>query len=269
MSGIDPDFEFAPAKINLALHIRRRREDGYHDLETVFVFADFGDRLHAVPAPDWQLQISGPEADIPGSLTDNLVLRAARAFATTTGIQQCFAFHLHKEIPVAAGLGGGSADAAAALRLLNRLTGDPLPMDELLQMAASLGSDVPACLLSRSLIGEGVGDFLRDGPDVAGLSLLLVNPGVALPVGPVFAAWDGVDLGGLGADWRQGRNDLEAAAIRLQPKIATVLDWLRDLPGVELVRMSGSGASCFAVLNGDHPLPDAPSGWWWRAVRLI
>lgn len=269
--------EAAPAKINLALHVRRRRADSYHDLETLFAFTRFGDRLHATPADRWSLEVSGPTAGAAGPLNDNLVLRAARAFAAETGLPQRYAFSLEKHIPVAAGLGGGSADAGAALRLLNRLSGLPLNVAQLEQIGATLGADVPACVRARTARGSGAGEVLEDanplsGPlsvPLSGLGVLLVNPRVPVPTGPVFKAWDGKDRGPLGADWREGRNDLEAPALTIQPVIADVLNWLRTLPGATLVRMSGSGATCFALFDGPAPEAKAPAGWWSAATELL
>lgn len=263
--------EPAPAKLNLALHVRRRRLDGYHDLETLFAFTAFGDRLAAHPADAWALELEGPFADAAGPLADNLVLKAARAFADASGSRARYAFRLLKRIPVAAGLGGGSADAAATLRLLNRLAGAPLDSAALAQLAAGLGADVPACLHARTAFATGLGERLSPGPDLAGTPILLVNPGVAVPTGPVFAVWDGVDRGSLGADWRAGRNDLEPPAIRLQPVIAEVLGWLAGLPGVRLARMSGSGATCFALGEGlDRAADHARArGWWAEPTSLL
>lgn len=261
--------EDAPAKINLALHVRRRRDDGYHDLETLFAFTRFGDRLSAAEADDWALEVDGPTAQAAGPLSENLVLWAAHRFAAATGIRERYAFTLEKRIPVAAGLGGGSADAGAALRLLNRLTGHPLNEAELEQLGATLGADVPACVRSRPALGTGVGEALVDIGELPPMGVLLVNPRVAVPTGPVFRAWDGVDRGALGHDWRTARNDLEAPAIRLQPVIADVLAWLRGLPGVSLVRMSGSGATCFALFEGAIPSVEAPNGWWVQPTALL
>jgi 4-diphosphocytidyl-2-C-methyl-D-erythritol kinase len=261
--------EDAPAKINLALHVRRRRDDGYHDLETLFAFTRFGDRLHATEADDWSLEVSGPTADAAGPLGENLVLWAAHRFAQAAGVRERYAFALEKHIPVAAGLGGGSADAGAALRLLNRLTGHPLGEAELEHLGTSLGADVPACVRSRPAFGTGAGEALVDAGALPPMGVLLVNPRVAVPTGPVFRAWDGQDRGPLGHDWRAARNDLEAPAIHLQPVIAEVLAWLRTLPGASLVRMSGSGATCFALFEGAIPAVDAPDGWWMQPTVLL
>lgn len=268
MTGI-AGAEDAPAKINLALHVRRRRDDGYHDLETLFAFTRFGDRLRATEADDWSLEVEGPTAEASGPVAENLVLWAAHGFAAATGIRERYAFTLEKRIPVAAGLGGGSADAGAALRLLNRLTGHPLSEGQLEQIGATLGADVPACVRCRPALGTGAGEALLDVAPLPPMGVLLVNPRVAVPTGPVFRAWDGDDRGPLGADWRAARNDLEAPAIGLQPVIADVLAWLRTLPGASLVRMSGSGATCFALFERAVPPVEAPDGWWVQPTALL
>jgi 4-diphosphocytidyl-2-C-methyl-D-erythritol kinase len=269
MSGDDAGSEHAPAKINLALHVRRRRPDGYHDLETLFAFTRFGDLLTAREDADWSLAVDGPTAAAAGPLEQNLVLWAAHAFAAATGSRVRYAFRLTKRIPVAAGLGGGSADAGAALRLLNRLAGSPLSEMDLELIGAGLGADVPACVRSRTAVGAGVGEALSPGPDLAGQTLLLVNPQVPVPTGPVFRAWDGIDHGPLGTDWRSARNDLEPAAIALQPVIADVLAWLRALPGANFARMSGSGATCFALFDRAVPQVSPPQGWWAVPTELL
>jgi len=258
----------APAKINLALHVRERMADGYHAIETLFAFTEFGDRLLASPAPEWSLAVVGPTADAAGPLEDNLVLRAARAFAEAAGSSARYAFLLEKHIPVAAGLGGGSADAGAALRLLNRAAGDRLTAGALEAIGAGLGADVAACVRSVSCIGTGRGEKLLPAASVAGTHVLLVNPRVPVPTGPVFRGWDGVDRGALGAEYAAGRNDLEAPARLLQPVIGEVLDWLSRLPGVRLARMSGSGATCFALFD-ELPTVVIPDGWWGVVTRLV
>ncbi|WP_448582453.1 4-(cytidine 5'-diphospho)-2-C-methyl-D-erythritol kinase [Thermaurantiacus sp.] len=258
--------EAAPAKVNLALHVRARLADGYHALETLFAFTRFGDTLMARPAADWALEVVGETASAVGPEADNLVLRAARAFAEATGSRARFRFRLEKRIPVAAGLGGGSADAAATLRLLDRATGTGLGPAGLLALAAQLGADVPACLACVTARGEGRGERLAPARPRAGTPILLVNPGVPVATGPVFQAWDGVDRGPLGDDPAAGRNDLEAPAIALQPVIADVLAWLRTLPGASLVRMSGSGATCLAL---GVRAARVPKGWWGVATELV
>lgn len=269
--------ESAPAKINLALHLRRRRDDGYHDLESVFAFTEFGDRLSAEPAPALRLTLSGPTAAAADVGDDNLVLRAARALASAAGIRAGALLHLEKHIPVAAGLGGGSADAAAALRLLNRLWGLDWPLDRLAALAAPLGADVPVCVFSQTCLGAGKGDELAPWPQhLAGTPLLLVNPRVPVPTGPVFAGWDRVDRGGIvaGAALADLRNDMTAAAVALQPVIADVLAALAADGTARLVRMSGSGATCLA-LYPEEAARDAAAerltgtGWWVCATHII
>lgn len=263
--------EEAPAKINLALHVRRRRADGYHELETLFAFTRFGDRLTAFPADQWSLDVVGPTAGAAGPSVDNLVLRAVEAFVAATDWAARHALRLEKHIPVAAGLGGGSADAAATLRLLNRLAGNVLDEPALEEIGARLGADVPACVRSRATFGAGAGERLGSAPPVSGAGVLLVNPGVAMPTGPVFAAWDGVDRGPLHPDddWRLARNDLQAPAIGIAPVVADVLDWLQGLEGATHVRMSGSGATCFALFDGAPPDVRPPDDWWSIATELL
>jgi 4-diphosphocytidyl-2-C-methyl-D-erythritol kinase len=238
--------ETAYAKINLALHVRRRREDGYHEIETVFAFCGDGDVVTAAPARDLTLEIEGPFAE-GLSATDNLVLDAARCFSSR------FSLKLTKNLPVASGIGGGSADAAATLRLLSRLTGEPLPPVEIQR---ALGADVPACVVSQSRRGTGVGEVLESISPVTGLSVLLVNPLIALSTAAVFRTWDAIDRGPLD-NWRTGRNDLESPAKALVPVIGELIDWLEVQPGTMLARMSGSGATCFALFSEDWACAEA------------
>ena len=230
--------ETAYAKINLALHVRRRRDDGYHEVETVFAFCEHGDVLSAAPAHDLSLTIDGPFAACL-SVTDNLVIRAAQAMGVPAALR------LTKNLPVASGIGGGSADAAATLRLLSKLSGAPLPA---LAEQTRLGADVPACVASQTMRGSGVGEALSAADSVSGIPVLLVNPGVPLSTGAVFVRWDGVDRGALG-EWQAGRNDLEQPATSLVPEISPLIDHLRQTAGVTLARMSGSGATCFALFE--------------------
>lgn len=246
-----PLVEVAPAKINLALHVRARMPDGYHRIETLFAFARDGDVLRAEPADTLSLAIEGPFADGLSAGPDNLVLRAAAALQAATGTAAGASLRLEKNLPIASGIGGGSADAAAALRLLARLWDVDTDLDAI---ARRLGADVPACLAGRPVRGDGRGDELVevDAAALAGLKLLLVNPGVAMPTGPVFAGWDGRDRGALGtgdplAVARAGRNDLEPPAIAIAPVIAELVAWLQARGGALLARMSGSGATCFAL----------------------
>lgn len=268
--------EIAPAKINLALHVRARELNGYHRIETLFAFAEKGDLLNVRGGEGLSLEITGPfAADLAGE-RDNLVLRAGEALRRRTGITGGAALTLDKRLPVASGLGGGSADAAAALRLLARWWCVDADEALLLEIAAPLGADVPACLLSRTCRGEGRGDILSpaDGSSLAGTPLLIVNPLVPVPTGPVFAAWDGEDRGPL-EGWREGRNDLEPPAVALAPEIGEVLARLREAESVLLSRMSGSGASCFALFETEAARDAAQDRiaalrphWWQLATRL-
>ncbi|MEY4237735.1 MAG: hypothetical protein RL339_336 [Pseudomonadota bacterium] len=262
--------ETAFAKINLALHVRRRREDGYHELETVFAFVDAGDRLSVSPAARDSLLVLGEFAGTLDNPFDNILMRALSALPRAAG----WAVTLEKNLPVAAGLGGGSADAGALFRLVERAQGLP---DDWQARAARLGADVPACVRSRACIGRGTGTELTEVPnDLAGMACLLVNPRVPLSTGPVFKAWDGVDRGRLPAgDLREimlaGRNELDAPALGLCPVIGDVLGALRATSPV-LARMSGSGATCFALYD-DAEQRDAaqaamPTEWWTLAGAL-
>ncbi len=260
--------EPAPAKINLALHVRGRLPDGRHRIETLFAFCVDGDRVEAEPAETLSLECSGPFGQaIEG---ENLVLAAARALQAAANVRAGAALNLIKNLPVASGIGGGSADAAAALRLLTRLWGvDP---QHATQVAPALGADVPACLLSMTARGSGAGDALEFvDAGVSGAPLLLVNPLLALSTRAVFAAWDGSDRGPL-TEWREGGNDLEAPARSIVPAIGEVLDWLGDQPGADFVRMSGSGASCFALFDNrgarDAAAATCPARWWHLATHL-
>lgn len=275
--------EIGYAKINLALHVRRKRADGYHEIETIFAFAEDGDLLRAdvlPPAAGHRLSITGPFGSALSADGDNLVIRAADAASSRfpASAPPAVDFILDKRLPVAAGIGGGSADAAAALRLLC----SSVDQKELLGLAAGLGADVAACLVSRTCRGEGVGERLiavEEGA-VAGMPLLLVNPGLPCATGPVFAAWDGVDRGALaGGDplgaAMAGRNDLEAPARRLLPAIGEVIEALSGCAGVVLARMSGSGATCFALFDSERrrdaaaaAIAAARPGWWCLATRL-
>lgn len=262
--------ERAPAKINLALHIRHRRPDGYHELETLFAFAADGDTVTVVPATADSFAITGPfaaaltaSAERAGEpVTPNLVERAAIAFRATFGIEQPNAITLDKHLPVASGIGGGSADAAATLRALARLHAIAPEDPRLFVIAEALGADVPACLLGRTTLGTGKGEALIPVHGLAGTPLLLVNPGVAVSTGAVFARWDGHDRGGIAVEGDlltraiAGRNDLQPPALELAPVIADVLTALAASEGVLLSRMSGSGATCFALFENE-PARDA------------
>ena len=274
--------ETAYAKINLALHVRAREPDGYHRIETLFAFAEDGDRLGVGAGDGLSLRISGPFASELCEAGDNLVLRAAEALRDRCRIGKGASLILDKRLPVASGIGGGSADAAAALRLLRRWWSLEVEDAVLLDIARELGADVPACVGSRTTRGEGRGDRLlsSDGAGLSGSPLLLVNPRVPVSTAAVFRAWEGADRGPLppGAPLGAalaGRNDLEAPACSIAPEIREVLVALVSREGLRLTRMSGSGATCFglfetvedrdsarAAIASMHPL------WWQLATRL-
>lgn len=263
--------EIAPAKLNLALHVRGRMPDGRHSIETIFAFCVDGDRLTAGPANGISLEVNGPFATDLDKNEDNLVLRAARSLAATAQAGSGAELVLEKRLPIASGIGGGSADAAATLRLLTSLWQiDPKHAQEL---APSLGSDVPACLLSLTARGMAAGDSLTTMslPGLSGTPVLLVNPRIPLRTDQVFAGWDGRDRGPL-TDWREGRNDLEESARTLAPEIGSVIAWLAARPGSQFVRMSGSGATCFALFDSEEARDSAsaavPSEWWRLASFL-
>jgi 4-diphosphocytidyl-2-C-methyl-D-erythritol kinase len=255
--------EIAYAKINLELRVRGRRDDGFHDIDTLFAFAEDGDRLSVAEGEGLSLAVTGPFAGELGGCEDNLVLRAARLLDPGRGAR----LTLDKRLPVASGIGGGSADAAAALRLLVRWWDLGLGRAELIALARHLGADVPACLLSKTARGTGRGDVLEPAEaQVAGKPVLLVNPRVPLSTAEVFGRWRPMPAAG---------NDLEPAALELAPAIGEVLSSLRAQPGVELARMSGSGATCFALFDSEARRDSAAvaiaagrRGWWQLASRL-
>ncbi len=272
--------EAAPAKVNLTLLITGRRDDGYHLLDSLVVFGPAADRLHAAPAEGLTLQVTGPFAAGLCDEPDNLVMRAARALAAWAGRPATAALTLEKHLPVASGIGGGSADAAAALRLLARLWRITPPATVLADIAAGLGADVPVCLDSRPARMRGIGEQIGPAPLLPSCGLLLVNPGVPLATAPVFRA----RTGGFSSphDWPQAwtdatamahalaaaGNDLQDAACRVCAPVAAVLDHLARLPGVLLSRMSGSGATCFALFATPEAAVAAASGLppaWWAA----
>ena len=274
---------FAPAKINLWLHVTGRRPDGYRELDSLVAFADVGDRLSAAPAQELTLTVSGPFAAALDAGADNLVLRAARSLAAHCGIPAQAALHLHKNLPVASGIGGGSADAAAALRLCARLWRADIGNAAMARLALDLGADVPACLAGRTARMTGIGEKLAP-PDPAppAAPAVLVNPGIAVSTGQVFEALAGPfgspaenrggDFAGRAA---ANRNDLEAPAIALVPEIADVLAALRAAPGLRLARMSGSGATCFGLFDGAaaaeaaaRAIAAAHPAWWVAACSI-
>jgi 4-diphosphocytidyl-2-C-methyl-D-erythritol kinase len=268
--------EAAPAKINLFLHVIGRRADGYHLLDSLAVFPDVGDVLHAGADATLSLAIGGPFAGALAGEGDNLVLRAAGALAAARGVCPAARLVLEKNLPVASGIGGGSADAAAALRLLARLWG-VAPADTAL--AAALGADVPVCLAGRAARMGGVGDVLSSAPVMPACGLVLVNPGIGVSTPLIFAARSGdfsaparlplgwTEFAAFAADLERLGNDLEAPALRLCPSIGTSLAALRAQPGCALARMSGSGATCFGLFANAAAADVAASalrrpGWW-------
>lgn len=280
---------FAPAKINLYLHVTGRRADGYHLLDSLIAFADIGDNLTVEPAPSLSLAVSGPEAAALAALgDDNLVLRAARLLLGRAGIAAGAAMHLDKNLPVAAGVGGGSSDAAAALLALRRLWRLSLEDDALCSLGSRLGADVPACVYGRAVWVGGVGERLEPAGALPETGILLANPRRALPTAAVFAGRHGP----FGAAGRfapmpsnaselvdllaSRRNELTDAAIGLVPEIGTVLARLGQLPGSLLVRMSGSGATCFALFADRAAAEEACAllcaaepRWWCAAGGFV
>jgi 4-diphosphocytidyl-2-C-methyl-D-erythritol kinase len=272
------DVETAFAKINLALHVRRRREDGYHDIETLFAFAQHGDQLQASLSDRLALTIDGPFGSSLSADEDNLVMQAANRLRAQFSITDGASIRLTKNLPIASGIGGGSADAAAAARLLNRLWDIQASEQELADILAPLGADIPACVFSRTSFGSGTGTalILRDDSNVPARHLLLVNPLQSVSTAAIFKAWDGKDKGPVarGDIWPatlSGRNDLEPIAAAICPAITDILDVLvRANPA--MVRMSGSGATCFALFNEAKDLEAAKAHlaprWWSMGTEL-
>jgi 4-diphosphocytidyl-2-C-methyl-D-erythritol kinase len=275
--------EKAPAKVNLTLHVLGRRADGYHEIESLVGFADVGDALTFSSGGALALAVGGPTGPAAGDVADNLVLKAARALAERVADLKLGRFSLSKRLPVAAGLGGGSSDAAAALRLLARANGIARDDPRLMQAAVATGADVPVCLDPRTRRMGGIGEILSDPLDLPRLPAILVNPGVAVSTRDVFAALPptapaaqgGRPAGTLLDEIANGRNDLEAPAIELEPAIAELLAVLGRLPGCRLARMSGSGATCFGLFESTRAATAAGRtlrvgypGWWVRATVI-
>jgi 4-diphosphocytidyl-2-C-methyl-D-erythritol kinase len=252
----------APAKINLYLHVIGRRDDGYHELDSLVAFADIGDAIAATPASGLSLRIDGPFAPaLSGDAAENLVLRAAQVLAEHVGIAPRASLSLTKNLPVASGIGGGSSDAAATLRALAALWRLRIADDALSELALRLGADVPVCLAGRPAWLAGIGERVEPAPPLPPLAILLANPGVALSTPAVFKARRGPfstpgRLAQLPSDtasflaWLRGcNNDLTDAAIGLVPAVGELLTALAAADGVRLARMSGSGATCFALFD--------------------
>lgn len=280
----------APAKVNLTLTVLARRPDGYHELDSLVAFAGTGDDLTLEPGDSLDLVVEGPSAGATGPRDGNLIIKAARALDQRRVGLKSGMFRLIKRLPAAAGLGGGSSDAAAALRLLARLNGLSLQDSAIVEAARATGADVPVCLVPRMRMMRGVGDVL--GPPLAGAGLfaVLVNPGQPVETARVFGRLglqpgeqhrertrpfdDGATTVQL-SDIAAADNDLEPAAIAVAPVVAEALDSLRALPGCRLARMSGSGATVFGLFGDRHEaavagrtLARQRRGWWVRATGL-
>lgn len=271
--------ERARAKVNLYLHITGRRPDGYHHLDSLAVFPDVGDVLSVAPSDSLSLAITGPFAPALSATDDNLVLRAARALLQAAGTTHGAALTLEKNLPVASGIGGGSADAAAALRLLDRVWTLGLPAPELAGIALGLGADVPVCLIGSPARMGGIGELIGIAPVLPACGMVLVNPGAPVATADVFrsraeaysdpatlpARWEDADA--LATDLARLTNDLEVPARRLCPPIDEALAWLNARPGCRFARMSGSGATCFGLFDDSAAATAAadtevPPGWW-------
>ncbi|MGB0749479.1 MAG: 4-(cytidine 5'-diphospho)-2-C-methyl-D-erythritol kinase [Magnetospiraceae bacterium] len=280
--------EAAPAKVNLFLHVTGRRDDGYHLIDSLVVFVDVCDLLFVQPTETAiTLALQGPQAINLEAPEDNLVTRAARALRAATGGTRGAAITLEKHLPIAAGIGGGSADAAAALRVLTRLWHLNLSPERMRELALGLGADVPVCLESRPRFMGGIGERLTATPTLPPCWLVLVNPGVRLSTPMVFAAREGAfseagrftgtvpDARSLAARLADTRNDLQEPAMRLAPEVRTVLDACAALPDCLLARMSGSGATCFALFENREPAEAAAHqlaqrfGWWAAAAPIL
>jgi 4-diphosphocytidyl-2-C-methyl-D-erythritol kinase len=278
---------FAPAKINLFLHVTRKRSDGYHDLQSLVAFADIGDELTLFRDGNFSLSVTGPFAEGLAGEGDNLVLRAARALTSRANIRGA-RIALAKNLPVASGIGGGSADAAAALRGLPALYGESPSNEELLAIAASLGSDVPVCVASQTAWMEGRGEIVTPLPPLPTTHIVLVNPGVSVATADVFrrltirageatltppAAFASQDA--LVRYLKRTRSDLEAPALAIAPGIGSALEALAQRDAL-FARMSGSGATCFGLFetaakaqSAAAAIAKAEPGWWARAGRRV
>ena len=279
---------FAPAKINLYLEVVGRRPDGYHLLDSLVVFADIGDRIELASADQLSLSLTGPFGEALAVEPDNLVLRAAQLLAEATARPPSVSIRLEKRLPLASGIGGGSADAAATLRGLGRLWKVELSPAQLASIALRLGADVPACLLSMPLRMEGIGELITPAAGLPPLGILLVNPQRPVPTGQVFRhpalkfsparpfAPPVRDRDALVRFLLERRNDLEAPARDIEPAVGEALDELARLDGVLLARMSGSGATCFglfasreAAAAGARSLCASRADWWLAAGRVL
>lgn len=269
----------APGKINVFMRVGAVMEDGYHDVATAYQAVSLYEDVRAYPDDEFSLSFGGSIDTSSLPVDDsNLALKAARLLARRTGYTGGVRLEIDKHVPIAGGMGGGSADAAATLRALATLHGVALEDPRLFGIADALGSDVPACLLGRTAFGSGRGEQLEVLEGLTGTPVLLVNPGVGVSTAAVFRGWDGEDRGPIGrgdllAIALAGRNDLEPPARAIAPAIDAVLDALAAQTGVLLARMSGSGATCFALFETDDARDAAATalagrGWWLAATRL-
>lgn len=284
-SPADPVREHAPAKLNLDLLITARRPDGYHELDSLVAFTDLGDALSFEHTDTLSLELAGPFAPALPAGADNLVLRAARALAAVAGRPASARIRLEKRLPVAAGVGGGSADAAATLRGLQRLWGTALGAAEIAELALTLGADVPVCLLGQPVRMGGIGELLQPLAGLPTLHLVLVNPGLPLATAAVFKALRAETFGQRACvvpeaptlAWLQAcRNDLEPPARTLLPVIGDILTALAAEPGCRVARMSGSGPTCFgafatpaAAAAARQRMATQHPRWWVAACRTL
>lgn len=279
--------ENAPAKVNLALHVTGRRDDGYHLIDSLVMFTQVGDRVSVHADTQDRFRIEGPFAASLGAGEDNLVIRARNLFRDLTGLRAPVEIVLEKNLPVASGVGGGSSDAAATLRALMRLSHVEFDPETLARQALALGADLPMCVVARTLVACGIGEDIKGAADLPSLALVLANPGVAVPTPSVFRALprsenaplppltDVSDFSTL-VNWlADTRNDLQAPALSVAPVIGDVLDAL-SATGAAISRMSGSGATCFGVFSSDEAAADAAEAlarrfpsWYVKATRTI
>jgi len=275
----------APAKLNLFLNVVGRREDGYHLIDSLFAFVGLADGLRIAPSDRPSVAAEGPFAAALGAEADNLVARAQALMIADAGGGRAFAITIEKRIPVAAGLGGGSADAAATIRALDAALGSNLPRERLAALAASLGADVPACLEGRPVVARGIGEILVPAPAMPACGVLLANPRVPTPTPAVFQAFRALnpsitpreplplpvaipDLAALVEAIAPRGNDLLPAALTVTPVIGEVVRTLEALPGAAYAGLSGSGATCFALFEREEQARSAAGalsaerGWW-------
>lgn len=267
--------ETARAKVNLTLHVGPVQESGYHPVHSLVVFADIGDVLDARLAGEFSLKIKGPFAENTPSGAENLIIKAASVTAVHNHVNAKLAYTLNKKLPVASGIGGGSADAAAALRLLSRA--ENANWSKLAESFLPFGADVPVCYLSRTCVMEGIGEEILPWPGLGQIPAILVNPGLGVSTKDVFEKFDSI---GCSSDFsikagslldmaKSGRNDLQAIAVQMQPEIKTVLDAISEQTGCQLARMSGSGATCFGLFSSQAEAKQAAKiinkaypDWW-------